>query len=85
VSLVQNQAPRHGDVWGSRDIAPDILNFINGRRRVVTFASRPLYLRGKSPGTLLIGDWVDLRDPEPVCAEEKNHALQRVEPLLSDT
>jgi len=47
--------------WGSGGIAPHILNLGNGWRWVFSFTERPLYFRGKIPGTHWIGRWVDPR------------------------
>jgi hypothetical protein len=46
---VLSQAPRHEDVLGIGGIAPRILDLGIRWRLVVSFTSRPLYPRGKSP------------------------------------
>jgi hypothetical protein len=54
-----NLALRHEGVWGSGCIDPHFRDLGTSWRRVVSFTSRPLYLRIKVPGTHLIGGWVD--------------------------
>jgi len=46
---VLNEAPCREDVWGSRGIAPRILNLSTRWRRVVSFTPRLLCPRRKSP------------------------------------
>jgi hypothetical protein len=45
-------------VWGSGCIDPRFLDLGSGWKRVFSFTPRPLYLRGKGPGTHWIGDLV---------------------------
>jgi hypothetical protein len=47
--------------WGSGDIAPHILDLRTRWRWVVSFTTRPIYLREKAPGTHWIGGWVGPR------------------------
>jgi hypothetical protein len=46
---VLKQAPSHEDVWVSGHKGPRILKLGTGWRGVISFTSRPLYPRGKSP------------------------------------
>jgi hypothetical protein len=47
--------------WGSGGIAPRILDLSTRWRWVVSFTPRPLYPRGREPGTHWIGGWVGPR------------------------
>jgi hypothetical protein len=47
--------------WGNVCIDPYFLDLGTSWRWVVSFTSRPLYPRGKAPGTHSIGSWVDPR------------------------
>jgi hypothetical protein len=47
--------------WGSRGIAPCILDLGTRWNLVISFTPQPLYAQGKSPGTRKIGVWVGPR------------------------
>jgi hypothetical protein len=51
----------HEDVWGSGCVELCILDLGTRWRWVVSITSRPLYPRGKSPGTYWVGGWVGSR------------------------
>jgi hypothetical protein len=52
-------------------VAPRVLDFGTGWMLVVSFAPRPLYPRGKSPGTHWIRRWVDPRPGLDVAAKRR--------------
>jgi hypothetical protein len=65
--------------WESRRIAPRILNFGIRWRWVVSFTSRPLYPRGKSPVTHWIGGWTRWRKTKiPAPAGNRTPVIQPV-------
>jgi len=60
-SLLLDRTPHHDDVMGSGGIAPRILNLDCRLMCVVIISPRPLYIRGKSPGTFWLGVWMGHR------------------------
>jgi hypothetical protein len=56
-----NEAINHEGVWGSGYIHPRYLDLYTRWRWVISFTLRPLYRRGKTPGTHWIRGLVDSR------------------------
>jgi len=69
---VLNDAPQHGDVWGSGPVAPRLINIGTTWRWQVTFMPRPFYFQGICPrypfGRKLCGS----QSRYGHCSEEKN-------------
>jgi hypothetical protein len=61
--------------WWSGSIAPCILDVGTIWMCVVSFTARPLYLQGRTPGTLWIGGWVGPRARLDTVPEETKNSL----------
>jgi hypothetical protein len=63
--------------WGCGGIAPRILDLGTRWRWVVSFTTRPLYPRERSPGTHLIGSWVGPRAVRKAVVKRKIRSPSR--------